>query len=165
MPTGTDFFATFNDNFIKNPRSDSTEFVDAFGVESTGDLGRRIVNDLKATKNAVAIGSVDAFEANFANFNLNPTKEKKSGFDDDDDVDGFANFNAFNAANHTTAKTNALTSSSQSIDKMKLSPKKLNLNASDAVAMAVPKFSGDYSKSDQFDDDLQAALQRSLVEQ
>lgn len=165
MATGTDFFAAFNDNFSKNPRSDSTELVDAFGVESTADVGRRIMNDLKATKNAAPIGSVDAFEANFANFNLNPTKKKKSAFDDDDDVDGFANFNSFNATNHTTAKTNALTSSTQSIDKMQLSPKKLNVNASDAVAMAVPKFSGDYSKSDQFDDDLQAALQRSLIEQ
>lgn len=179
-----DFFAAFNENFSKNRRN-SKEMVDAFGVgfnsnstvdgkfENTSPGGFRNNNlgaHTKNTSSPLTTDCVDNFEHKFSTLNINNAKESKLGFEDED---GFADFSAFNA----TSKTSKSNTWSHSSDvKVKTSPRKLNpirgsdfeklnANTADAAAKVVPKFSVDYSKSDQFDDDLQAALQRSLVDQ
>lgn len=163
--------------------------MDAFGVgfnlnSTDGQLDRNISpggiqnnnnnHNLRAhTKNTssplTTVDCVDNF-AKFDNLHANKASDSKFGFDDDD---GFADFSAFNTINQTS-KANTL--SHPSAARAKTSPKKLNpirgsdfeklnANTADAAAKVVPKYSVDYSKTDQFDDDLQMALQRSLVEQ
>lgn len=181
----TDFFAAFNENFGKNRRnSRNAEMVDAFGVgfnsnsmaqHGDGNLKNNNYNNLRAstkhTTSPLTTDCLDNFEHKFVNLNVYDANESKLGFDDDD---GFADFSAFNATNQIT-KPDLLPHSIEV--KTKTSPRKLNpirgsdfekLNANttvDAAAKIIPKYSFDYSKSDQFEDDLQAALQRSLVDQ
>lgn len=178
MTTDTDFFAAFNENFGKNRRNSNLEMVDAFGIgfnaNSTAEPGSDN-NNLRAhtkhTSSPITPHDTD-FEHKFASVNINTAKGNKMGFEDED---GFADFSAFNAIGQTTM-SNSLPRPIES--KIKMSPRKLNpirgsdfekLNANtvvDGAAKIVPQYGVDYSKSDQqFEDDLQAALQRSLVDQ
>lgn len=191
VTSDTDFFAAFNDNFSKDRRNSNLEVVDAFGVgfnsnstsehgdgevENNGFAGLRNNNlrpHTKHTSSPLTTDCVDNFDHKFATLNINNNNtatSSKLGFEDDD---GFADFSAFDAISQTT-KSNTLPYPGDG--KVKTSPRKLNpirgsdfekLNANtvEAAAKPIPKFSVDYSKTDQFDDDLQVALQRSLVEQ
>lgn len=178
ITAGTDFFAAFNENFGKNRRNSAHEIVDAFGVgfnlngATDQERNNNTKERAKSTESSMATNFVHSFAHKFDNFNANKTSDTKLGFDDDD---GFADFSAFNATN-LTFKSDTSSRSAESETKPKSSPKKLNpirgsdfeklnANSTDAGAKIVTKYSVDYSKNDQFDVDLQAALQRSLVEQ
>lgn len=181
MTTDTDFFAAFNDNFSKNRRNSNLEMVDAFGVgfnanstaEPETDKIHSTTAHNKHTSSPITAHRVDTnFEKKIASVSINTAKGSKMGFEDED---GFADFSAFNAVGQTPVST---TLPRPTESKSKMSPRKLNpirgcdfdkLNANtvvDGATKTVPQLGVDYSKSDQqFEDDMLAALQRSLVDQ
>lgn len=109
---------------------------------------------------------------------------KKDAFGFDDDEGSFADFNSINAYDalkppdsfnytpHTLPTTKSTSTKKlkpiQSTDYTKLSigdeKKSLSSDAVDAIKIPM-KFASDYSKTNEFDDDLQKVLQRSLVDQ
>lgn len=188
MTTDTDFFtATNDDNFNRNGQTSNFEMVDAFGVGFNSNSGTSVYGDGKfampnnlraqTTRNTSSpVGSgdfVDNFEHKFASLGISRSAiERKMGFDEDD---SFADFSSAFNDNTQTSKSNIKSLPVTEL-KAKTSPKKLhpirgsdfeklNVNKDDTAATFIPKYSVDYSKSDQFDDDLAAALQRSLVDQ
>lgn len=180
VTTDTDFFAAFNDNFNKSKNTIDTD--DAFGdTKSSSPLAADRdfqhtttlikANNLKnnnVTKNAFNDDFDDSFgslrisnsnkTSNNNNNNTTNTNSKttdKFGFDDFGA--DFSKFDAFAAASTTSKLKKANNMNGGAI------PKSTNHN--ETAAKPSGRYAGDYSKTDQFEDDLQAVLQRSLVDQ
>lgn len=157
----TDFFAAFDDNFNK-PKTNSAA-LDPFAFNNnetkhTTTLIKtsNVKNSSKSTKNQLD----DAFDNAFGALAINKTKDTgKFGFDD-----GFDDFGQFDARFATSKTTTGLGTppNQKKIDKHRGERPK---NTSNNAASKNGRYASDYSKTDRFDDDLEAVLQRSLVDQ
>lgn len=152
--TGTDFFAEFNSHFDKN-KNDST-FIDAFGdnkFPSNATASTTQTNNFNANFSDVFN---DNFEDEFTKIkisnNQNDNGKSKSKVVRSEDTSDFAKFDSFEYA---------FGGSSQNTK----SSKPVSNNNLEKAGKSTERFAGDYSKGESFDHDLEAILQRSLVEQ
>lgn len=154
----TDFFAAFNDNF--NKPKNKTDVKDAFAFNNNET--KHMTTLIKAPTTKISSKSTkkpmnDEFDKAFGVMAVGKTKESdKFGFDD-----GFADFGQFDAR-FATSTTVA------GAGPLKKYEKNGNEKLTKTNSNATPKnsrFTSDYSKTDQFEDDLKAAIKRSLVDQ
>lgn len=170
----TDFFAKFNEHFNKGARS-SYDDVSAFGagLQST-DVNRNgaSVDGFGLSESAAKKGfESDRLGNKFDSLKIGAGDGRKASFGFEED--SFADFAAFDSLDSTkpavAAAHNARSSPRQlkpirSNDFEQLNKKNNRTNA-DQSAKKSTKFQNDYSQADHFDDDLKAALERSMVDQ
>lgn len=172
-----DFFAKFNDDFNKNSRSNHDE-VEAFGAGTQLDNNQLHTND--TFDNGVGDTKLHNMHNKFNSLQIGGDDDKRSsspGFEEGSFAD-FASFDSLNTIKQTTHDSSVHTTRSFPRSPRQLKPirsnafeqlNKKNLNTSNKNnnlnEKKKTKFENDYSKTDNFDDDLKAVLERSLVDQ
>lgn len=143
------------------------DVVDAFGSN---------INDIKHTSTLIGNGNLknntkttkhefnDDFDQAFGALQIDTTKNANT-FDFDD---GFADFGKFESLSSTKTSKKPITTPPA----LKKPSKNLNgvektmtNNKNYSSVKVADRYAGDYSRGEKFDDDLQAVLQRSLVDQ
>lgn len=174
----TDFFAAFNDNF--NKQKDTVDTVDAFGGKSTpisSDFKHTTTliksNNAKINNNSVPAATVkhafnDDFDNAFGALNVNNNSKSDTQFGFDDGFSDFGKFDAFAEKPAPSLHKRSAIKLKKNNENGGSSMGAIALdkgNNNEAPPKVADRYAGDYSKTDQFEDDLQTALQRSLVDQ
>lgn len=159
--------------------------VDAFGGKITpinsdfkhtttlikSNNARNNNNSLNAsTQSTIAKNAFnDDFDGAFGTLNITNNSKSDSKFGFDEEFSDFGKFDAFSSKHvpslHTPPALRKLKKNNVNGGSAMGATALAKGNNNEAPTKVAERYAGDYSKTDQFEDDLQAALQRSLVDQ